>query len=113
MIVRSDRTVASLGFNGFARGVSDEPYRYEHREFKIATVIHAEENAILSAHQRVFGCTLYVSGLPPCAKCTGAIIQAGIARVVAWDRPVPERCAWNMDVARILLREAGVDFTAY
>lgn len=108
VIVRPDRTVASVGFNGFARGVLDTPERYADREYKIATILHAEENAILSAHEPVRGHTLYVSGLPPCAMCAAKIAQAGIARVVAHDRPVPDRWRTNMGWGAQLLAEAGV-----
>ena len=111
VVVRPDRTVASVGFNGFARGLPDYPQLYADREVKIATVIHAEENAILSAHERLAGCTIYVSGLPPCAGCASKIIQAGIARVVAFDKVVPARWARNMlaGAGNLLMARCQVD----
>lgn len=107
-IVRPDRTVASVAFNGFARGLPDEPALYEHRDFKIATVLHAEQNALMFARERLDGYTLYVSGLPPCAHCASQIIQAGIRRVVCESGPVPERWAENMAWAEENLRRAEV-----
>lgn len=113
VIVRPDLTVASLGFNGFARGLDDDPPRYLNRDFKIATVIHAETNAILSAHGPVRDCTIYVSGLPPCATCASMLIQAGIKRVVSWHKQVPLRWATNMRWAAENLLEAGVAIRTY
>lgn len=107
-IVRPDKTVASLGFNGFARGIADLPERLNDREFKLATILHSEENAILHAREPLNGYTIYVSGLPPCSKCSCLLIQAGIKRVVAYNRPVPERWVESMSRASMLLQEAGV-----
>lgn len=108
VIVRPDKTIASVGFNGLARGLDDTPERYLNREFKLATILHAEENAILNAKEPIHGYTIYVSGLPPCAKCASFIIQSGLKRVVAWDRPPPERWKANMELSLELLAEASV-----
>src|SRR3954463_7936064 len=83
VIARPDRTVASVGYNGFPRGVIDSPSRLTHREIKYALVVHAEANAVLSAYERLDGCIAYVYPFPPCSSCAGVLIQAGIARVVA------------------------------
>ena len=85
MIVRPDKTVVSLGYNGFPRGMSDATEYYSDRETKLSRVVHAEANAILNAGRNgvsVEGCTLY-STLFPCSSCALLIIQAGIKRVVA------------------------------
>lgn len=109
VIVRPDRTVASVGYNGFPRGVRDLLARLADRQVKYAMVVHAEANAILSAHERLIGCVAYTH-LSPCSSCAGLIIQAGIVRVVA---PHPtasqlERWADSFNVARTMLDEAGV-----
>lgn len=70
------------GYNGFPRGVSDDPERYADREVKYPLVVHAELNAILNCTLPPRGATLYVYPLPPCPECTKAIIQSGIKRVV-------------------------------
>jgi len=95
VVVRSDRTIASVGFNGFARGVLDTVERLSNRELKYPLTVHAEINAILSAKESVRGHTLYVSPLPPCATCAGAIIQAGIGRVVAKCGFVANPSQWS------------------
>lgn len=83
VIVRPDKTIASVGFNGFPKGVPDLPEWYADRDIKYKIVKHAEENAILFAQEDIKGHTLYVYPLPPCSSCAGDIIQRGIKRVVA------------------------------
>lgn len=87
VVVRPDKTIASMGFNGFPRGVLDDE-RLNDREVKLRMILHAEQNAILSAHERLAECTVYVWPMPPCSHCAAVLIQAGIKRVVA---PSPQR----------------------
>jgi dCMP deaminase len=75
VIVRPDRTIASVGYNGFPRGVEDT---YTTREDKLLRTVHAEANAILAAREPLHGYSLYVTPLHPCANCAALIIQAGI-----------------------------------
>lgn len=85
VIVRPDRTVASVGFNGFPKGCSDADELYENRELKYARVVHAELNAILHAREPLTGYTMYTwpAGYgPSCDRCSAHVIQAGITRVV-------------------------------
>lgn len=109
VIVRPDKTPASFGFNGFPRGLSDAPELYEDRDYKLAVVVHAEENAILMAREPLHGCTIYVSRLTPCAHCASLIIQSGITRVVAEWREIPARWRANMHLALRNLLAAGVE----
>jgi len=81
VIVRPDRTIASVGYNGFPRGVKDHPDSYADRPVKLLRTVHAEANAIITAREPLHGYTLYVTPLHPCANCAGLIIQAGIASV--------------------------------
>lgn len=106
VIVRPDKTIASVGFNGFPRGVNDDE-RLNDREVKLSMILHAEQNAVLSAHERLDGCTAYVWPMPPCSHCAAVLIQAGILRVVA---PAPQR-RWveSCLIGREMLREACVD----
>lgn len=78
VIVRPDKTIASIGYNGFPRGTDDT---YTTREEKLLKTVHAELNAILSAREPLHGCTLYVTPLCPCSNCAAAIIQSGITAV--------------------------------
>jgi dCMP deaminase len=81
VIVRPDRTIASIGFNGFPRGVEDSPERIANRDTKLLYTIHAEMNAILSAKEPLNGYSLFVWPFQPCAHCATSIIQAGIRDV--------------------------------
>jgi len=115
VIVRPDRTIASVGFNGFARGVSDTVERLTDRELKYPLTVHAEANAILSAHERVDGCTIYVSPLFPCANCAGFIVQAGIEHVVAQCGKIENPVQWSrsIELSLIVFEEAGIKVTIY
>ncbi len=107
VIVRPDKTVASMGFNGFPRNVDDDETRYNDRETKNQMVVHAEMNAILHAREPLHGYTLYVWPFHPCARCAAAIIQSGIKHVVT----VPwETTNWKetIRIARQMMDEAGV-----
>lgn len=86
-IIRPDKTVCSVGFNGFPRGVPDNPEWYNDRSIKYKVIKHAEENAIAFSAERLDGYTLYVYPLVPCSCCAGDIIQKGIKRVVAIMSP--------------------------
>lgn len=115
VIVRPDRTVASIGYNGFPRGMSDDPALYADRETKLSRVVHAEMNAILNAHSSVDGFTLYTSKLPPCDRCAVHVIQAGIRRVV-YDEPAAElMLRWGDSIKTTLemFAEAGVETVSY
>lgn len=85
-IVRPNRSIASLGYNGPPRGFDDERFLRMTREEQHAVVIHAEDNAIRQAHNEedLSACTLYVSPLLPCATCADLIVRSGIKRVVAY-----------------------------
>ena len=81
VITRPDRTIASLGYNGFPRGADDSPELYADRTIKYARVVHAEMNAILHAREPMHGYTLYLTH-PTCSTCAGCVIQTGIERIV-------------------------------
>lgn len=40
VIVRPDKTIAAIGYNGFPRGCDDAPELYAHRETKLSRVVH-------------------------------------------------------------------------
>lgn len=108
IIVRPDRTIASVGYNGFARGMRDDPELYANREIKYSRVVHCEMNAVLSAREPVRGYTLYTTG-PCCDRCVVHMIQVGIQRFVFWA-PTPEQAQrWNVERTMSYLNEVDVE----
>lgn len=59
VIVRPDRTVASVGYNGFPRKIADTPERLNDRDTKYELIVHGEMNAMAWAREPVDGYTLY------------------------------------------------------
>lgn len=111
VIVRPDRTISSLGYNGFPRGVKDSRGYLENRQMKLDRTIHAELNAILSSHVPLHGQTLYCT-LPCCCRCAAHIIQVGIKRVVWYpDTPIEFTQRWSGEIgsAISMFIEAGVE----
>ncbi|HNQ98379.1 MAG TPA: deaminase [Trueperaceae bacterium] len=113
VIVRPDRTVASLGFNGFPRGMYDAEALYHDRDEKYSRVVHAEINAVLHAHGPVAGCTLYTWPFCCCDRCAVQMIQAGITRVVSPSLPADKAERWERVLIRSLryFQECGVEVT--
>lgn len=111
VIVRPDRTILSLGFNGFPRGMDDTPARLNNREEKYSRTIHAEINALLSAAAPLTGCTLYTWPLLPCDRCTVQFMQTGIARFIAprMSPSLEERWAEALRRTREYAEEGGID----
>lgn len=108
VIVNKNRQVLGLGYNGFPRGVNDDPERYNNRETKLMFVAHAERNALDNTFTSSEGATLY-STLFPCTDCAKGIIQRGIKRVVT---TAPSEAQWqrfNCEVSKTMFEEAGVE----
>lgn len=112
IIVRPDRTIASIGFNGFPMGMDDKPEWYIDREIKYQRIVHGEMNALLFAREPVKGYTLYTWPFMPCSRCMIHMIQAGIQRFV-WIKPSEEadkRWAKEFALSLQYIWEANKDF---
>jgi len=84
VIVRPDNTLASVGFNGFARGMDDHEDHYADRAIKYPHILHSEWNALRSTQDPTLaGTTVYAWPMPPCDECTAPLLQKKVARVVA------------------------------
>lgn len=117
VIVRPDRTLASVGFNGFPIGCDDSEELYLNRDLKLARVVHGEVNAIIHASESVVGYTLYTVGIsqkdksvwgPSCDRCSAHIVQAGITRVVTYKCAIPERYKDSIRRGLDMYKEAQV-----
>ncbi len=114
VIVDTDRSIISVGYNGFARGVHDYEDRYKNKEIKYEMVVHAEINAILSARRDLRGSTLYCT-LLPCSRCAAIIINAGIKRVVCLDNDLSvfDNSKVHFDLSLNQFTEAQVELVQY
>ena len=111
--VGSKGNVLAQGFNGFPRGISDSPDRYEDRTRKYELVVHAEMNVIYNASYNggsLDGSTLYVHGLPVCSDCAKGIIQVGIRRVVMRDQEIPVLWQQSWTKTEEMFKESGVRY---
>lgn len=115
VIVSPEKAILSMGYNGFPRGVDDNPTYRQERPTKYEFVVHAEENALLNAGRngtRLSGGILYVT-MPPCTRCAGSIIQSGIKEVIylepAEDKKIP---GWrdNLKYSFEMFGEAGINY---
>jgi len=113
VIVGPDKEIRSTGFNGFKRGVNDDIEARHSREngAKYVWSSHAERNAIYNAARigvPLKGCVMYVPWFP-CVDCAKAIIQSGIAEVVAYPPDLTD-ARWGEEFAVVsdMLREAEV-----
>lgn len=110
VIVRPDKTIASVGYNGFPRGYDDV---YGTREDKLLKTVHAELNAILSAREPLHGHTIYVSPLCPCSNCAAAIVQAGITSAVFQMGATRPEWAASFEATKQIFTQAGVSVRQY
>jgi dCMP deaminase len=114
VIVRPDKTIASMGYNGFPRGVPDHQNWYEDRSIKYSIVQHAETNAITAAREPLHGYSAFITA-PPCAHCTGVLIQAGITRIMSLpaNEGLRERFKDSFQMSRLMCENAGVALETY
>lgn len=115
VVVDEDMDVRATGYNGFPRGVSDTPDRYEDKDGKLLRMVHAEANAVASAARSgkvLKGCTLIATKFP-CPACAALIIQAGIVTVIAPPANDGSRWADMNAVSLSMLLEAHIGVEEY
>lgn len=107
VIVDSDNTVISVGFNGLPRRIQDTDQRLNNRDIKLKMIIHAEINAIITAKRPLNGATIYTYPFMSCSQCAGLIIQSGICRHISY-KTNNERWKDSFDLALEMFDEARV-----
>jgi dCMP deaminase len=114
IVVDEDYNIRVAGYNGFPRGVNDDPERYANRDTKYKFISHAEENCISQAARigvSLKDCALLVTSILPCAQCTKLIIQSGIKHIVC-VYPAKEtvllRWRESNEVGSQMINEAGI-----
>jgi dCMP deaminase len=93
-----DKSVISVGFNGFPTEMYDDPLILNNRVEKYKYVIHAEDNAIRFALNNRIGllkdCTIYTT-FPPCINCYKIIRSAGIKQIVTYEPTDEQKNRWS------------------
>jgi len=107
VIVDSDNTVISVGFNGLPRRIQDTDQRLNNRDVKLKMIIHAEINAIITAKRPLNNTTIYTYPFMSCSQCAGLIIQSGICRHISYKTD-NERWKDSFDLALEMFDEARV-----
>ena len=95
VIVRSDHTVCSVGFNGFPQCMPDNPEWYANREEKYSRIVHCEQNAQIFAREPLTGYTLYTWPFASCDRCCVSMLQSGIIRFVYPKLSEDKKSRWE------------------
>jgi dCMP deaminase len=78
IIADNKNRIISAGYNGTPRGTDFPKTRPE----KYPYMVHAEQNAIITACRDLSGDKIYVLSMLPCAECARLICQTGIKEVI-------------------------------
>jgi dCMP deaminase len=114
VIVRPDKTIASVGFNGLPPGMNDDDYfpldrrDSSARVEKNLMVLHAEENAVLSCTDASMkDYSIFIYGLHPCAHCASVLARKGIGQVSSVGKFHPD---WEASVkaAQKVFSQCGI-----
>ena len=111
VIVRPDKSVAAVGFNGFPQLMNDSDELYNNRDEKYSRIIHGEINALNFCNESVKNYTLYTVPFMPCDRCFVIMAQAGIRRFVFPKATEEQLTRWGaaFDKVRGYAREMGLE----
>jgi len=115
LIIDSRGAIRATGYNGFPRGVDDDPGRYADRNIKLRLVAHAEANAIANAAAvgtPLEGCGLVVTKYP-CHECAKLIINAGIKHIYTAKPETDTVWIDSAETSSMMFFEAGVIIETY
>lgn len=111
-----NHNVIATAYNGFPRGVHDDPERYGDREVKYKLISHAEQNLVAQAAyggRSLAGSTVLLTSLFPCSACAKSLIQAGVRRVISPPPDTNPRWEEEAKWAGVMFEEAGVEVIYY
>lgn len=110
VLVRSDRSIISTGYNGAPAGVKscgDRGFCYRDKNgiasgtrHEACYAVHAEQNAVLFAAKHgssTKDATCYVTA-KPCSVCLRILVQAGVREII-YDIDYPEAWEGYQDIA--------------
>lgn len=110
--LNDDGILLAVGYNGFPRGVGDDPARYAEKEVKYKLISHAEQNLVAQAAyagQSLRGATVVLSGLYPCSSCAKSLIQSGVKRIITPPADANPRWAPDAEWSRLMFEESDVE----
>jgi dCMP deaminase len=109
VIVRPNKSIASVGFNGFAQLMQDDPALYLNRDEKYSRIIHCEINALIFSREQLTNYTLYTWPFASCDRCCVQMLQAGIRRFVFPILPEDKKERWLIPLTKTkqYIQEAG------
>ena len=116
VIMRPNKSVASIGFNGFPVSMPDHEALYNDREEKYSRIIHCEMNAMeFSGDVSHKGYTLYTWPFLSCDRCFVHMVQSGITRFVAPMANEDQLSRWGEAFERVrgYGQECGVTIDEY
>lgn len=109
VIVRPNKTICSVGFNGFPQAMPDNPLWYSNREEKYSRIVHCEKNALIFAGENVKGYTLYTYPFCSCDRCIVEMAQAGITRFVCPEPSQDILSRWHDSIMKTRQYVAEMD----
>lgn len=111
VIVAPNRSIVSVGYNGFPQNMPDSPELYANREEKYSRIVHGEMNAAIWAQSSLVGCTLYTYPFAPCDRCFVHMLQLGLKRFVAPKASAELLTRWGpaLEKVRGYAKEANVE----
>ena len=109
-------------YNRFPKGVTETPERWNDRALKYKLVQHAERSALETARRlnglaHLDGHTM-ICPWAACTDCAKSIIDSGLTRLVTHKQAAersPPSSSWlpDIEVANMMLREAGIEIICY
>lgn len=116
VLVRPDKSILSIGYNGFPRKMEDTLELLNNRDEKYSRIVHAEVNALLAAKTDITGCTLYTYPFMCCDRCVVQMIQAGVDTFVfpkTTDVKTLERWGAIFEKVYKYMNECKVEYREY
>ena len=96
VIARPNKSLCSIGFNGFPAAIEDKQEWLNDREMKYKLIVHAEDHAFKNAVDPSFiGYSLFVHPFMPCPQCALDIVSNGISTVYARPTPEDKKSRWD------------------
>ncbi len=111
VIVRPDKTIATIGYNGFPKEIEDDPELLNDRKKKYEHIVHAEDNALRNGREDDYiGYHLFVTPFMPCCVCAELIKESGVKYVYTYEASADKLERWkeSFDQTKKMFEENGI-----